>query len=187
MKLDADTEKLTRRLLGHALRREVDELTAALAAIDDVQQQECLTLCLLVAGYVVCDVCRGWPDDAVAADFANGIAGPSGLPESIVGSYLTRSVIHFEPIDKVFSDPDQAALIMTRTAAELLLRFRPSQLHFWDYLDVIEAGLEIAGSEDMSVYPALLWRAQRMAAEAERAGELVRFGLGPAAGRTIPE
>jgi hypothetical protein len=103
VKLEANTEKLTRRLLGHAVRREIGKLEAALSAIDDAQQQECVTLCLLVTGYVVCDVCRGWPDDADAADFANRIADPSGLPEGVVREYLTRSVLRFESIDKVFS------------------------------------------------------------------------------------
>jgi hypothetical protein len=182
MRLDADTEKLTRRLLGHALRGEIGELEAALSAVNDVQQQECVTLCLLITGYVVCDVCAGWPADADATNFARTVAETTDLPEGVVCEYLTRSVLHFEPIDKVFSDPDEAVMIMIRVAAELLVRFLPSQTHFWDYLDVVEAGLEIAESADMSVYPAMLWRAQRMLAQADQAGELVRFGLGPPAG-----
>jgi hypothetical protein len=184
MMLDASTERLTRRLLEHAVRGEIGGLDEALSAVDDAQQQECVTLCLLITGYVVCDVCAGWPGDADAEDFARRIAAGSDLPEGVVCEYLTRSVLHFEPIDKVLSNPDEAVMIMIRVAAELLVGFRPNEHHVWDYLDVIELGLETAESASMSVYPAMLWRAQRMLAQADQAGELVRFGLGPPAGRT---
>lgn len=62
--IDPEVEKSTRRLLGHAVRGELDDLTGSLSELGPECVLGCLNLCLRISGYIVIDVCgHKWPSE----------------------------------------------------------------------------------------------------------------------------
>lgn len=170
MRIDPKIEQLTRRMLGHAIRGEPNELAATIREVgDDRRFAECVGLCVAIAGYIVVDVLGpNWPGDAglhrMAVHSANSEIDFQ-LDESQVYDYLKKSVMGFQPLSHVFAKPDEMTGLPIVMTASLMLAFCPREQEVWDYLSDIEDALELADSVKPSALPAMIIRAHQIAAD----------------------
>jgi hypothetical protein len=160
-RIDPNTEKPTRDLLGHAIRGELDEMSRLVYAIGDQRYLECITLCIAITGYVAVDVCRiQWPADADLREIARHAASTSDdydLDETAVFDFLSRIVFGADKLDQVFPDLAVSTTLPVLATARILLSFCPRDKDWWEYLDVIEVASEQATVVDPAVLPALMF------------------------------
>lgn len=172
MAINPKVEEPLRDMLGHAIRRELDELVDRVTAVSDQTYAECLKLCVVACGYIIVDVSGRWPLDVDVSEGAR-IAAESAaeLPvaEEEIYEFLSRSVFGFEAIDAVFAEPLKVVQVPLFTTASLLSKFRPEALPWWEYLDQIWGSAEVADQMRVEVLPALTYRVKAESARAKRA------------------
>lgn len=164
MKIDREVEGRTRDMLGHAMRGEVEDIPPILQDMKEDQIRECLSLCVLISGYIAIDVCRSqWPGDSFLrriAEKAVESESELNLEASQVYDFLSRSALRFEPVDKIFTDPTDAIFAPIMITGSLLLTFTPKEKNQWEWLDQIEAATEAAAGMKPYMYPAVVLRSQ---------------------------
>lgn len=172
MAIDDRVEDPLRRMLGHAIRRELDELVALVASVPKEVYDAGLELCQIVCGYIVLDVCQRWPleDDDVLEVARSAAESAGGLPmtETEINAYLSRVVFGFEARGTVFPAFEQAIKVPLFVTASLLSQFSPGQLQWWEYLNSVWNGIEIADQTEPIALPALQYRIRAAAAAATR-------------------
>lgn len=165
MRIDPKIEEPTRELLTQVIRGKHREIGPVLAGLGEYRFAECLSLCLRVAGYVVIDVCgHRWPTDAELRRIAELTADNDlgfDLTESDAYDFLARAALGFEPLTDVFPDKERAASVPLLATASLLVAYRADGKHWWEYLDVIEGGLEEAAPLSEAALPAVLLLSRR--------------------------
>jgi hypothetical protein len=172
MQIDPKVEEPARKLLGHAIRGELDELAELWTALDVTQLAECMSLFSRVAGYIAIDV-NGWqwPSESDIREIAQGIAALDTdyvLMEADAYDYLSRGALGFETLLDVFPDRGKIATVPLLTSASLLVAYRPDGKHWWEYLDVIESALEEAAPLSDAAFPAALLFSRRNRAQQAR-------------------
>lgn len=164
MGIDWDVEVPTRNMLGHAMRGELEEIPPIVQSLGDEGLRRSLSLCVLIAGYIAIDVCGSqWPSDAALhrmAEKAVQAETELNINESQVYDYLARTALRFEPLDKVFPEPSDAALAPILITASLLLTFTPKGKDQWSWLDEIETATGAAAEMKPYMYPAVILRSQ---------------------------
>lgn len=167
MEIDPKVEKLTRTMLGHAVKGQFDELAQTVRGIDDRQYGESLALCIAIASYVVVDVLGPeWPTDTGIHEMARGAVRSENdiqLDETLVYNYLKKTALESQPWDQVFSSLQDAASWPIAITASVMLAYCPAERKLWGYLDDIEEALEAADSAKPSMLPAMIIRAHRIA------------------------
>jgi hypothetical protein len=176
-RIDPRVEKAVRKAMGHAARVEEDELDSVLAGLDDAQRLEAASLGMTVAGYVIITAGEGkWPNDATVRHIAGDLAttGETArrlrLDAAEVYAYLARAALGLEPLEDVIPDGKQATRLTVIVAVLALTLYGPEGKEWWEYLDQIEAAIEIAWALDASVLPAAVFRAHLPKAESLRKG-----------------
>ena len=163
MGIDPKIEQPTRKLLGHAIRRELDDLAAQAQAEGTETLMGAIPLCLLASAYIAIDVSGRWPTDAdlrkIAANASKSATGLD-ISEQEIYEYLSRVALGQEKLDDVFA-VEALATIPLYATANLLLTFAPRGKHWWEYLDQIWDAAEAAERTSLTVLPALLLRARR--------------------------
>jgi hypothetical protein len=163
MGIDPKTEQSTRKMLGYAIRHEVDELAALVRAAGNETLLASLPLCLLASAYIAIDVSGRWPADAdlkeIAKDAAVSVTRLN-LTEQEIYEYLSRSALGNEKLDDVFSVEGLMSIPLFATA-NLLMTFCPREKEWWEYLDQIWDAVEAAERTSLAVLPALTLRAHR--------------------------
>ena len=169
MGIDPKIEQPARKLLGHAIRRELDDLAAQAQAEGTEALMGAIPLCLLASAYIAIDVSDRWPTDAdlrkIAAN-ASKSATELDISEQEIYEYLSRVALGPEKLDDVFS-VEALATISLYATANLLLTFAPRGKHWWEYLDQIWDAAETAERTSLTVLPALMLRARRQSASQE--------------------
>lgn len=164
MPIDPKIEQPTRTMLGHAMRHELEDLAAVVAAAGNETVLGAIALCVLASGYISIDVSgMRWPTEPVLhkiAHNASDAATELDLEESEIYEYLSRVVLGQEKLDDVFAMP-KAGMLPILITANLLATFRPSEKHWWEYLDQIWDAAETADRTSLSVFPALMLRAHK--------------------------
>lgn len=170
MRIDPKVEESTRRMLGHVIRGEFDDLTKSIRSIGDDQRfRECLGLCTMIAGYVAVDVngCE-WPGEASIRKIAE-VVGRSQidveLDQDEVHDFLAKSALGFRSLSDSFPSPEAMATQPIYIAAALLLAFFREGGDVWGYLDEIEEALEASASIKPSIAPAVVLRSHMLRAE----------------------
>jgi hypothetical protein len=165
MQIDRSVEGPTRDLLDKVIRGDYREIAKALAALGEERSAKCQSLCLRVAGYIVIDACgHKWPTDDELHRIARLMSGTDlgfELSESDAYNFLARAALGFEPLTKVFADKERSDSVPLLTTASLLIAYRHSGQHWWDYLNVIEGALEEAAPLSRAAFPAALLLARR--------------------------
>jgi hypothetical protein len=165
MQIDPRVEGATRDLLEKVIGREYRETAEIIEAFGERRTAECLSLCLRVAGYIVIDICdHRWPTDSELRRIAQLMSENDlgfELPEADAYDFLARAALGFEPLAAVFSDGEKAGSVPILTTASLLVAYRPDGQHWWEYLDVIQGGLEEAAPLSQAAFPAALLLARR--------------------------
>jgi len=169
MRIDPKVEAPTRKMLEHAIRGELDELSETIQAVGDDQRfRRCIDLCVVIAGYIAVDVLGPeWPTDAGLREMAQAAARsqvPYEMDESKIYDYLKKSAVGFQALDQVFSTGEEMTTWPIVITASLMLTFCPREKELWEYLDDIEGALEAADSVKPSALPAMVLRAHRQEA-----------------------
>lgn len=165
MRIDPRVEQTTRDLLDHAMKGELAELPRIISAIDDDRiVQDCLKLCVMIAGYTAIEVCGSeWPNERslrkISANTAEAAKSRFTLDEAEVYAFLERSALRFESLRDVFATQDDAVLTPFLITASMLVTYGPRDKSVWNYLDEIEEALEASAGLKASVLPAMVLRA----------------------------
>jgi hypothetical protein len=161
-------EKPFRDAVGHAIKNEIAEMADGLGKLSDEQAAFCIGFCATVAGFVVIDVCgREWPDEdnlrGISQHITEGsFAQAFGLKAEDSYAYITRAALGFEPLDAVFQESNDRAYLPFVIASHLLGSFRPREVHWWEYLDIIEMSVEATARMDLAFLPSLMLRSRRL-------------------------
>jgi len=155
-------------MLGHAIRGELPELLAKIAAVGDETYAAGITVCMIVSGYMAVDLAGRWPTEADVRELARHTAASSTdyeLREQDVYDYLSRGALGFQPIQEVFPDPGQYYTLPVLITAQVLIAFRLGDGHnLWGYPHTVWSSVETAEQADLSLLPALILRSQRVKA-----------------------
>lgn len=165
MGIDPQIEKPARKMLGHAMRGELDDLAILAYAAGDSVFRQVIAMCLLASGYVAVDVCGRWPTDPDIERIGANLAAAEpvlNLAEDDVRAYLSRTVLGGEPLEDVFP-AETASVLPLLITASLLASYRPADRHWWEYLDQIWDAAEAAERTDKAILPALILRVGREA------------------------
>lgn len=171
MVIDPKAEAPLRKMLGHAIRHEMAELADLVATEGDEMYVTGLKLCVPACGYIVVDVAGRWPLDADLREAARRAAkSATDLPvtEDDIYIFLSHAVFGFEPIDAVFDDPEKVVRVPLFTTANLLSKFSPGEMHWFEYLDEVWNSMEEADQTRAEVLPALMYRVRAEAARAKK-------------------
>ena len=163
MGIDPKIEQPTRKMLGHAIRRELDELAALVRAQGSEVLLGSVPLCLFVSAYIAVDVSDRWPTDADLREIAKRAAQSAtqlDITEQEIYEYLSRVALGQDKIDDVFAAEGIATVPLFATA-NLLLSFCPHEKEWWEYLDQIWDAAETADRTSLTVLPALMIRARK--------------------------
>jgi hypothetical protein len=163
MGIDPKIEQPTRKMLGHAIRHELDDLAALARAEGAEALISAIPLCLFASAYIAIDVAGRWPTDAdlhKIAKNASESATELDISEQEIYGYLSRVALGPEKLDDVFS-VEALATIPLYASANLLLTFAPRDKHWWEYLDQIWEAAETAERTSLTVLPALMLRARK--------------------------
>lgn len=130
--------------------------------------RECLGLCVCISGYIAVDVCGStWPSDAAIDQMAKNVSRASlasPIDADELRAYLSKVVLGFQPLDKVFAEPGKLGAAPILMTAGLLLVFCPRGQDQWSYLDDIERAVEAAEEIPQPALPAVVLRAYRLKA-----------------------
>jgi len=174
-RLNAKPEKALREALTSVARLETEQIPPSLAVLSEGERAEALGLAIIIAGYVVVDVCESqWPNRASVRRIAQGLATGTTLaeeklhldPEEIF-EYLWRTVLGPERLEDVIPDQPRRTRFPVIVAGEALAVYCPKGIGIWDYLDRIETAMEVASALDTWVLPAAVMRAYMPKPEAE--------------------
>jgi hypothetical protein len=163
MGIDRKVEQVTRTMLGHAIRHELDDLAAVMRSVENETFVGSIPLCLIASAYIAIDVCERWPTDADVREIAKNAAESVtrlDISEQEIYEYLTRVALGSEKLDDVFSAEGIATVPLYATA-DLLLTFCPREKDWWEYLDQIWDAADAADRTSLSVLPALMLRARK--------------------------
>ena len=163
MGIDPKIEQPTRKVLGHAIRHELDDLAALAQAEGPEALLGSLPLCLLASAYITIDVSDRWPTDADLKEVAKNAAESVtqlDITEQEIYAYLSRVALGPEKLDDVFSVEGLATIPLFATA-NLLLTFCPREKEGGQYLDQIWAAAEAAERISSAVLPAVILRAHK--------------------------
>lgn len=165
MRIDPKIEQSTREMLGYAIRGELQDLATTIRAIGDETYTGSLALCHTAVGYIAIDISgRRWPTDANLRKIARNTVGAETrleLDESDIYEYLSRVIFGPKRLDELFTSGQSAYILPILITASMLFTFRPKGQKWWEYLDTIWAATETALAVDLSVLPALMFRAHR--------------------------
>jgi hypothetical protein len=172
-RLSPNVEKPFRNALGHAARAETEKLEDLLAQLTQEQVVEAIGLCAFAAGYTAIDVVgREWPNEENLRVMAKGAvkstnARKLGLLEQDAYDFIARVALLFEPVDNVFPEPQRMLTLPFYITANLLAAFSPAGNEWWEFLDKIEAMLEVSENADINLTPAMMLRTRRLRTEAK--------------------
>jgi hypothetical protein len=164
MGIDPKIEQPTRKMLGHAIRHELDELAALIQSEGNEVLFGSIPLCLFVSAYIAIDASDRWPTDADLREIAKLASSQSAteldITEQEIYAYLSRVALGPEKLDDVFANEGLVTIPLYATA-NLLLGFRPKDKHWWEYLDQVWDAAETAERTSLTVLPALMLRARK--------------------------
>jgi hypothetical protein len=163
MGIDRKVEQTARAMLGHAIRHELDDLAALMRGAGNETLLRILPLCMLASAYIALDVADRWPTDADLREIAKHAAQSVtrlDISEQEIYEYLSRVALGSEKLDDVFSAEGIVPIPLYATA-NLLLKFRPQDKEWWEYLDQIWDAAETAERTSLTVLPALMIRARK--------------------------
>jgi hypothetical protein len=163
MVIDPKAEQPARKMLGYALRGELDVLADYIRAEGSDILPKAIPLFLLASAYIAIDVSGRWPTEADTREIAKSAAQSVtrlDLTEQEIYAYLSRVALGNDKLDDVFAAEGLATVPLYATA-NLLLTFCPRDKEWWEYLDQIWDAAQVADRTSLTVLPALLLRARR--------------------------
>lgn len=171
-RIDAKIEKSLREALHEAVRIGKDEVPPTLAALDEQERTAVGALALTVTAYVLVAACGSqWPLQGSLEKIAETLATKSRkareeeLDPNQIYAYLSRIVFGRERLEDVIPDEPAYTRLPIVVAMEAIAAYAPEEMDIWDYLDVVEAGIEEAEALNERALPAAIMRAYMKPAE----------------------
>jgi hypothetical protein len=165
-RINDKVERALRTALTSAARREVDQVTAPLDALNEAERTEALGLAVIITCYVMVDACRStWPTNSSVQRIADDLATTGTLAKQLhletaeIYAYLSRTVLGPERLEDVIRDEPKFTWFPIIVAEQALAVYCPKEMEIWDYLDRIESAIEVASALDAAVVPAAVMRA----------------------------
>jgi hypothetical protein len=159
--VDPKAEQQARRMLAHAIRRDLDNLDAVIHDVGDTTFAAIVDLCVLAAAYSAIDASGlAWPSDVMlrqVADDASESAARLDISGEEIFALLSRVAFGSENPDDVFTVEGAGPAPLYATAS-LLLTYCPQGMDWPEYLDQIWNAYDAAEMIDKSVLPALMFR-----------------------------
>lgn len=158
--VDPKIEAPLRKMLGHVMRGELDELGKLIEAVGPQMYEAALPLCVLASGYISVDISKRWPGEAdVKALARHAAAVPSSqVTETEIIDYLSRIVLAGESPLTVFPDAQKAAMAPLFATADLLVAFSGNYADQWSYLDAIWNAIDAASQVKPDIVPAVVFQ-----------------------------
>src|ERR1700761_6436150 len=153
MAIDPRIEQPTRKMLGHAIRHELDELAALIQSAGSDVVGGSLSLCLFASAYIAVDVSGRWRDEADLREIAASAAQSATeleITQEAIYEYLSRVALGPDKIDDVFPAQEIVTVPLFATA-DLLLTFCPHEKDWWEYLDQIWDAADTADRTSVTV------------------------------------
>jgi hypothetical protein len=160
MPIDPKVEEPTRQMLAHAIKHELEELSGVIQAAGEKTFPAAIDLCTFAAGYIVVDVCGRWPLEVDLREIARRAVQSVtrlDISEDEFFAFLSRVALGPELLDRVFP-AERAGIIPVYAAANLLLKFGPQEMSWFEYLDQIWDAAEATERIKPTVLPALAVR-----------------------------
>jgi hypothetical protein len=165
-RISAKVEKALRETMEGVPRADADQILAPLAALTDAERVEAVALSAIVTCYVAVDACGSqWPDDGDIRQIADDLANTGTTAKRLqlhaeeIHEYLSRTALGSESLDDVIPDRERAECLAVVVAQRAIGVYSPKGGSMWDYLDQIEAAIEVASALDATVLPAAVMRA----------------------------
>jgi hypothetical protein len=169
MAIDPKVAESTRKMLGQAIRCELDTLAVTIQAAGNETFLAALDLVTFAAGYIAIDVTgMRWPSEVALRQIAEAAAKTAAqLPvtDEMLYQFLSRVALGPERLSDVFTD-EAADVIPFFVTANLLLRFRPGDKEWAEYLAQICNAVVVADHVQDWVVPALMLRVRKDAMRA---------------------
>jgi hypothetical protein len=165
-RINAKPEKALREALYSVIHIGEDQIPPSLAALDDAERAEALSLAAIITGYVMIDACGSqWPVRTSVQKIAKTLATGSTSAEQLrldpveIEAYLSRTVLGPEHLEDVIPEEPSFTRLPVIVAGQALAVYCPKEKDMWAYLDQIEAAIEAASALDATVLPAAVMRA----------------------------
>ena len=152
-------------MLGHAIRRQSEDLDAVVHGAGDTTLAAVIRLCVRTAGYVAIDACQRWPAEADLRELARRAARSVtrlDMSEEEIFEFLSRVTFGTDTLDDIVS-LESVASVPLNAVADLLLAFCPQGMEWSEYLDQIWSAYNAAEMIDTPVLPALMFRVREEA------------------------
>jgi hypothetical protein len=156
--IDPRVERSARKMLGHAIRHELEDLASLVRSVGDETFVAVVDLCVLASGYMAIDICARWPTDADLRDLARRAEQSVtrlDVSKEQIYEFLSRVALGNEMLDDVFDLP-ATGLVPLYTTANLLSKFRPREKDWWEYLDQVWNAVEATARLGPEELPALM-------------------------------
>jgi hypothetical protein len=168
MVIDPTIEQSARKMLGHAIRHELEDLGSLVRSVGDKKFVAVVDLCVLASGYIAIDVCARWPTDADLRDLARRAEQSVtrlDITKEEIYDFLSRVALGNEMLDDIFNI-EGTGLVPLYTTANLLSKFRPREKDWWEYLDQIWNAVEATARLGPEELPALTLKIRKEAMRA---------------------
>lgn len=158
--VDPKAEAPLRKMLGHAMRGELDDLGTLIEDIGPQMYESAAALAITASGYIAVRTSKRWPTEADVKALAEHAATTTGaqVTRDEISAYLSRVVLGSESPLAVFDDATRAAVIPVFATAYLLLSFSGQYDDQWKYLDAIWNAIDAADQATPDVLPAMVFR-----------------------------
>lgn len=165
-RINDKTEKALRAAIGDVVRLEEGAPLPSLDALNAQEREEALGLAVVITSYVLIEACGSqWPVRNSIQKIARTLATTSSNAERLhldpeeIEAYLSRAVFGRERMEDVIADEPTFTRLPVIVAGEALAVYSKGYDSMWDYLDVIETGIEEASALEARVLPAAVMRA----------------------------
>ena len=124
--IDPKVEEPTRDMLGHAIRGELQDLSALMRSVGGERYRQVLGLCLTAAAYVAVDVSGRWPTDADVREIARVVAQHETevqLDQAAVYDFLSGAALGFKPLPEALGGDAAAATLPVLITGSMVFTF----------------------------------------------------------------
>jgi hypothetical protein len=165
-RFNATAETALRKSFTSVARLDEDPVGPAFATLDDKERVEAVGLAIMIAGYVMVDVCDSrWPNQASVRQIAEDLATTGRVARQLqldagqIYEYLSQTVMG-DKRDTGFAPDEQSFTRLAVIVAErALVVYCPKDMEIWAYLDQIESAIETAWALGPAALPAAVLRA----------------------------
>jgi len=160
-RINDKAEKALRAAIGDVVRLEEGASLPSLDALSEQERTEALGLAVAITSYVLIEACGvQWPVRNSIQKIARTLATTSSNAERLhldpgeIEAYLSRAVFGRDRMEDVIPDEPAFTRLPVIVAGEALAVYSKGYDSMWDYLDVVEAGVEEASALNARVLPA---------------------------------